>query len=120
MSPGIAAREPWESREPRTGQINSRNPAMSGLEEAYLAQRIFRGEVGRYARNWEELSKVAAFRFEGREQWPGGSVPFGDVASLPIDLDGKQDDHLDIVEEKGSSDLVIEPIRAPSRQLGSH
>jgi hypothetical protein len=38
-------------------------------EEAYLAQQIFYGEMGRYARNWSELSKIANFKFEGKDQF---------------------------------------------------
>lgn len=56
---------------------------MSTLEEAYLAQRIFRGEMGRYAKSWSELSKIAAFRFEDRDQFGHESqVPFGDGSPL--------------------------------------
>ncbi|MGZ3699143.1 MAG: hypothetical protein ACXWPM_00945 [Bdellovibrionota bacterium] len=43
-------------------------PSSSLQEEAFLAQQIFRGETGRYARDWSELSRVANFRFEGKDQ----------------------------------------------------
>lgn len=39
---------------------------MAGTEQAYLAQRIFLGEVGRYARSWSELSRIAHFQFPER------------------------------------------------------
>ncbi len=35
-------------------------------EEAYLAQTIFLGEMGRYARDWGELERVANFKFQGK------------------------------------------------------
>lgn len=59
---------------------------MTTLEEAYLAQRIFQGEMGRFARTWEELMMVADFRFEDQDLYGPAEVPFGD--SSPIrDLD---------------------------------
>jgi hypothetical protein len=63
---------------------------MSTLEEAYLAQKIFRGEMGRYARNWSELSKIASFRFEDKAQWGQDSpVPFGDESGVTeVDANG--------------------------------
>lgn len=49
----------------RTGQRSDfQNNAK---EEAYLAQRIFHGEIGRYAQNWSELSRIANFQFEEQE-----------------------------------------------------
>jgi len=48
-----------------TGQKASE---LSLEEEARLAQKIFLGEIGRYARDWSELSRIASFRFEGKEQ----------------------------------------------------
>lgn len=39
---------------------------MSSSEEEYLAQQIFHGEVGRYARNWAELTKIANFNFDDK------------------------------------------------------
>lgn len=66
----------------QTGQKPSGN-VMSTLEEAYLAQRIFRGEVGRYAKSWSELAKIAAFRFEDKAKFGQESqVPFGDAGSV--------------------------------------
>jgi hypothetical protein len=61
---------------------------VGALEEVYLAQRIFRGETGRYARSWDELERLASFRFERREalELESGGVPFGDDVST-IDLD---------------------------------
>jgi len=50
-----------------TGQQGTRNTT-SLEEEAYLAQKIFHGETGRYAESWSELEEIAHFRFEGKEQ----------------------------------------------------
>ena len=47
---------------PRTGQHLSET-VNSVDDEAYLAQMIFRGEMGRYARSWTELSQITHFRF---------------------------------------------------------
>ncbi|MDR3606867.1 MAG: hypothetical protein P4M08_05735 [Oligoflexia bacterium] len=44
---------------------------MSQAEEAYLAQQIFRGEVGRYARNMEELAKITNFNLSDVELMHG-------------------------------------------------
>lgn len=46
-----------------TGQ-SSAGEVMSGTEQAYLAQRIFQGEVGRYARDLHELSRITHFSFQ--------------------------------------------------------
>jgi hypothetical protein len=95
----------------KTGQ-RATGQVMSTLEEAYLAQKIFRGEMGRYAKNWSELSKIAAFRFEEKERLGSRSVPFGDSAEAqPIDL-GQE---IEIVEENSGSGLVIEPLRGPAQ-----
>ncbi len=40
---------------------------MSSSEEAYLAQQIFHGEMGRYARNWAELTKITNFNFNDKD-----------------------------------------------------
>lgn len=45
-----------------TGQQAS-GAVMTSSEEVYLAQRIFKGEVGRYAKSWSELSRIASFDF---------------------------------------------------------
>jgi hypothetical protein len=37
-------------------------------DQTYLAQKIFHGEMGRYAKTWTELSKIAHFKFEGKDQ----------------------------------------------------
>ena len=51
---------------PQTGQQPEVN-AGHLQEEAYLAQKIFLGEMGRYAKSWSELSRIAHFRFEGKD-----------------------------------------------------
>lgn len=57
-----------------TGQKASEG-LMSSTEETYLAQRIFLGEMGRYAKNWSELSRIAHFRFEGQDLLSTPGVP---------------------------------------------
>jgi len=52
------------------GQLDNLNES-NLAEETYLAQKIFLGETGRYAKNWTELSKIVHFRFEGKDQWVG-------------------------------------------------
>ncbi len=51
----------------QTGQFteNARNQLE---EETFLAQKIFMGEMGRYAKSWSELSRIAHFRFAGKDQ----------------------------------------------------
>ncbi|MCM2322067.1 MAG: hypothetical protein NDJ90_02280 [Oligoflexia bacterium] len=53
----------YSDRPQGTGQ-RSTGAVMSSSEEAILAQRIFRGEVGRYAKSWGELSKIVSFEFD--------------------------------------------------------
>jgi hypothetical protein len=60
--------EMTEYAQQTTGQRSNGNVHHSLQEETYLAQRIFRGEMGRYARNWSELSQIAHFRFEGKDE----------------------------------------------------
>lgn len=96
-----------------TGQKPITN-VMTTLEETYLAQRIFRGEVGRYARDWSELSKIAAFRFEDRESYgEAGQVPFGDAHSVKeIDVGDLQ--ILASDEPEATERDSQEPMRNPS------
>jgi hypothetical protein len=81
----------------------------STLEEAYLAQRIFKGEMGRYAKSWSELSKIATFRFEGKAQFGHESqVPFGDTGPA-LEVEGGTQDS----KRAPSSDIQpieIEPV----------
>lgn len=92
----------------KTGQKPS-GSVMSTLEEAYLAQRIFRGEMGRYAKSWSELSKIAAFRFEDKDQFGRESqVPFGEAGHVTeIDVTAPVGLRLPSSE---SQPLEIEPI----------
>ena len=77
----------------------------SGLEEAYLAQRIFHGEMGRYAKTWSELARVTSFQFQHQERLgQAGQVPFGDPA-LVLEIDA----HEAAVAEQNSLELVREP-----------
>lgn len=54
--------------------------SMSTFEEVFLAQKIFLGEMGRYARSWEELQMVADFRFEDRERYSLDEISLGELA----------------------------------------
>ena len=56
------------SKENEADQDNNSGPHMSTQEEARLAQKIFYGEMGRYAENRGELSKITQFSFDGMEQ----------------------------------------------------
>src|SRR6185437_4189939 len=101
---------------PQTGEnLRAPNPddLQGTLEDAYLAQRIFRGEYGRYARSWSELSHIASFKFSDRASVEGGEVPFGDQTAV-VDIQesqnrgpaGKGEE-----EPKPLVPLVIEPIQ---------
>lgn len=61
--------EPEELADVQTGQAADSLVAEGNVEEeAKLAQRIFRGEIGRSAKSWSELSKIAHFNFEGKDK----------------------------------------------------
>jgi hypothetical protein len=78
-----------------TGQKPVTN-VMSTLEEAYLAQRICHGELGRYAKNWSELSQIASFRFEDKAKFgEAGQVPFGDDAGSVLEIDAASNSETD-------------------------
>ncbi len=64
-----------------TGQTDSH--VMSAGEEVNLAQRIFYGEYGRYARNWAELSEITSFRFEEKSEV--GLMPSELVAETEVE-----------------------------------
>lgn len=100
--------------ESTVGQKSAPDGPTNNLQDAYLAQKIFRGEFGRYAKSWAELSRIAAFRFEGRDGSPEAVVPFGDTEAV-VDLEGGEDLQAprgpagrDSDMERGT--LVIEPI----------
>lgn len=61
------------------GQMSSLNSSNLG-QEAYLAQKIYLGETGRYASSWLELSQMVHFQFEGRDQF--GAEPMELVRNL--------------------------------------
>jgi hypothetical protein len=87
------------------GQKQQNNVATS-LEEARLAQTIFRGEVGRYAKSWDELSKIADFKFDDKER--DDELPFGDPALVPVQ---EIDAHEPQAREPAAlGKLIIEPI----------
>ena len=94
-----------------TGQWSQGNEGT--LEEAYLAQRIFRGETGRYAKNWLELSKITGFKFADKDRWGGDAVPFGDTGEIhEIDI---PDSQLGVSQKaSGQAPLVYPQGRAPA------
>jgi hypothetical protein len=89
---------------------------MTTLEEAYLAQRIFHGELGRYARNWSELSRVAHFKFSARGQFGEDALPFGENTppreSMPVTdkVDATRGLSSQTDTQGGSPDLEIVPL----------
>ncbi len=95
------------------GSLPNSVAAQATPEEVYLAQKIFKGELGRYARNWEELLMVADFQFEDKDLYGPGELPFGDISvSQEIDIarlrspaSAHAPAHLSV-----DSDLVVEPI----------
>ena len=84
-------------------------------EEAYLAQRIFHGEIGRYAQSWSELSRIANFQFEEREV-EAAPLKGGVQRGIASDSPGLQPDSKSRNLKKKSSSptvsgsLEIEPI----------
>jgi hypothetical protein len=103
---------PSATKSPATGEKPVSN-VMSTLEEAYLAQRIFHGELGRYAKNWSELSKIASFRFEDKAKFgQAGQVPFGDDAGSVMEIDAASDNESDRNNQTSvrSPSSDIEPI----------
>jgi len=96
--------------ENRTGQKAQSGNVMHALEQAYLAQQIFRGEVGRYARSWGELSQIADFRFEGKDRISGDEVPFGDGELSIQEIDISRWDRDPAAMAGGGKDLIVEPI----------
>lgn len=110
--PGGAGMETnWAIEEGRVGQ-KSPGSVMHPLEQAYLAQQIFRGEVGRYARSWSELSRIADFRFE-KGQTSDSEVPFGDGKLSIQEIDMSRWGRSPAAGESGK-DLIIEPIEGAS------
>lgn len=80
------------SDEPRGEMIESKQTGQLHIEdmnqlqdEAQLAQTIFRGEVGRYAKNWAELSRIAHFPYKGEHpesaDWEWENVMQGVIPS---------------------------------------
>ncbi len=96
-----------------TGNLPSSSSAQATPEEVYLAQKIFKGELGRYAKSWEELLMVTDFRFEDKDLYAPGDLPFGDIAvSQEIDIARLRSPASAHPPSRLSveSDLVIEPI----------
>jgi hypothetical protein len=97
-----------------TGEQSKARDIKETLEEAYLAQQIFRGETGRYARNWEELTRISSFRFSPQELGrPGTSAPFagrGDVIDLEAEVAGSA--AREPATHAPNEALVVEPVEA--------
>ena len=74
---------------------------MTTGEEAQLAQKIYRGEVGRYAKTLSELSKIANFQFSASTE----------IAKKK----DKNDQEADRQISSFSGDLEIEPIDSSSK-----
>jgi hypothetical protein len=83
---------------------------MSTVEEAYLAQHIFRAEVGRYAKDWAELSKIASFRFKDKEQYGIEALLLGEQASEHWESEPHS------AADLSSKALVIEPVSTEEKQ----
>jgi hypothetical protein len=83
----------------QTGQQSGGN--VSHLqEETQLAQTIFLGEMGRYAKSWAELSKIANFRFDGNETFD----------ALLIEKEPVHETNRKISSVSSYSELEIEPL----------
>jgi hypothetical protein len=107
------------SEDSASSQLGQHPTQPGGLEEeTYLAQQIFYGEVGRYARSWSELARIANFKFEGRDQFGGdNTVLFGDTSSAS-DLEASTQGEAAKISREGrkissvtpNKGLEIEPI----------
>jgi hypothetical protein len=81
------------------------------LEEVLLAQKIFRGERGRFAKNWKELGEVVDFGFE--EKWADFKGKQSDRAgeTFPFKTSRKEiseESHAKKTRAPSSSDWAIE------------
>jgi hypothetical protein len=103
-----ASQEIGEEKPP-TGEMLSVNS--SSLEqEAYLAQKIYLGEMGRYAHTWSELSKIVHFRFEGKDQF-GGELLSIEMARNPAKVGSSiQPGESQSISHTSEKALEIEPI----------
>lgn len=85
--------------EVQTGQQSGGN--VSHLqEETQLAQAIFLGEMGRYAKSWTELSKIANFRFDKNETFD----------ALTIETEPAHEPNRKISSVSSHSELEIEAL----------
>jgi hypothetical protein len=108
-----AIEEITEFEAPSTGQSkNVGNVVMNTIEEVHLAQKIFHGEMGRYAKNWSELSKITSFPFTEKERYGVQNSPIiNDLQVDEVPADG-----LSGMEKNtsfrgvASEGLVIEPL----------
>jgi hypothetical protein len=93
----------------RTGQQRQSTDTLEALKEVYLAQKIFHGEVGRYADSWAELSKIAGFRFADQNQLraEAARLPASQRQALLLDIEPIPED---ASSTSRSHSLVIEPI----------
>ena len=97
--------------EVQTGQRSHGN-VMTSVEEFHLAQRIFRGEMGRHAKNYSELAAIASFRFDevekDQKRLPASdALPMleeVDAASFPLQQKAQNE------VSQSLEDLIIEPV----------
>jgi len=88
-----------------TGYQGEQSAQMSP-DEMTLAQRIFYGEIGRYANSWAELSRIARFRMAGADS---------DPSWVDVELDhDKGERGLSSTGSKANPGLEIEPILEPT------
>jgi hypothetical protein len=98
------------SSESQTGQKVEENRDIE--QQTHLAQQIFKGEIGRYAKSWAELSQIAHFRSnENKEQGDAfliaeGSLSRGSKPRKPA----SNFRHLKSTQPFNGSALEIEPI----------
>lgn len=88
-------------------------------EEAFLARKIFEGEIGRAPRGWDELQWIGDFGFEGRQTLSFDQIP-SDLVSLEalrlprISLDRTPSSQVSSANSSGQDmvpELIIEEIR---------
>ncbi|MBL7715258.1 MAG: hypothetical protein JNL01_07285 [Bdellovibrionales bacterium] len=79
-------------------------------EEAYLAKRIFEGEIGRSPRGWDELQWIGDFGFEGRQTLSFDQIPSDLVSLESIRIPKVATDRAPASSSSQGSELIIEEI----------
>lgn len=80
--------------------------------ETHLAQKIFRAEMGRYARDWTELSRITGFQFDEKDRLPAGETP-----PEPSEKDHLTVIELNAVQKPALGKLEVEPIGLETDEL---